>query len=522
MTLSLLSLPSLTTVYAAESPCYSTLNAFEVGEYKYWKLIPNTNPAEYEKIPCQNHGYYIAPDKPGMYPVLFLFHGTGGIDDYKNNIISTMNRWVELGLIEPMVVIMVDMPKVGDPSGSVEDTRNYIANGEFKKLLDKVKNGTFECSDKIDTSRYISAAGYSLGACAALFVGQKYPDDIVNICAASPATMFYMGEGQWGWVNYAKDIRFSQNPDAHFVTGYGQAEKDPFGTHADRYVNAFENNKSTDPDYNANSFQYYTSYHEGHTWNTFKREIFAFLYYVNTDKMPTDEIVENACTNSNNTSQNPSGENTNNQTSQNGEENKNTSITTPTGDQVEATPEATDNKDSNSNNANNATNSNTENSGTTTSEPDFQNSTHNNPQYSNEWINGHWYNADGTSTYNGVATWRCNAQGWWLEDSTGWYPTSTWQKIDGYWYYFETDGYMASNEWIGGYWLSGSGALTYAETATWKQYGTKWSYIDTSGWYPTSMWQKINSNWYYFDSSGYIVTNKKVDGYWLDSDGICN
>ena len=59
--------------------------------------------------------------------------------------------------------------------------------------------------------------------------------------------------------------------------------------------------------------------------------------------------------------------------------------------------------------------------------------------YSNEWVNGKWYDAYGKQTYKGTMSWKNNAIGWWIEDSEGWYPTAQWQKIDGIWYYFKPD-----------------------------------------------------------------------------------
>ncbi len=47
--------------------------------------------------------------------------------------------------------------------------------------------------------------------------------------------------------------------------------------------------------------------------------------------------------------------------------------------------------------------------------------------------------------------------GYWIEDSVGWYPTDTWQKIDGVWYYFDASGYMVTNQYIDGYWLGADG-----------------------------------------------------------------
>ena len=141
------------------------------------------------------------------------------------------------------------------------------------------------------------------------------------------------------------------------------------------------------------------------------------------------------------------------------------------------------------------------------------------PDYKNEWVDGQWYGADGNTDYKGKGTWKSNETGWWYEDSDGWYPSDQWQKIDGKWYYFDAAGYMASNEWIGGYWLSGNGAWEYEYVGSWKTNGTDWWYEDESGWYPVSQWQKIDGKWYYFGSDGIMATDQYIGEYWVGSDG---
>ena len=118
-------------------------------------------------------------------------------------------------------------------------------------------------------------------------------------------------------------------------------------------------------------------------------------------------------------------------------------------------------------------------------------------------------------------SWKTDGKGWWIEYPSGLYPVFQWMKIDGVWYFFNSTGYMASNEWRDGYWLGSDGALSYPAVASWKNDGKGWWFGDTSGWYAAGCWQKIDGEWYYFDSSGYMVTNQRVDGYWIDSSGIC-
>ena len=143
------------------------------------------------------------------------------------------------------------------------------------------------------------------------------------------------------------------------------------------------------------------------------------------------------------------------------------------------------------------------------------------PKYSNEWINGKCYNEDGTQTYTGVLTWKTNSTGWWVEDTDGWYPTDQWQKIDGIWYYFKPDGYMATSEYYNGYWFNADGSWDSLYLLSWKVNSTGWWVEDISGWWPSGTWLKINGYWYYFNASGYMVTNCYIDGYWISSDGVC-
>lgn len=138
-----------------------------------------------------------------------------------------------------------------------------------------------------------------------------------------------------------------------------------------------------------------------------------------------------------------------------------------------------------------------------------------------EYANGVWFDADGKKNDNYNMTWESNSTGYWIEDTSGWYPVSTWLKIDGYWYYFDASGYMETNAWRDGCWLGSNGAWTYPYTGSWKGDSSGWWFEDTSPWYPSSQWLKINGSWYYFDGSGYMVTSKYVDGYWIGADGVC-
>ena len=141
-------------------------------------------------------------------------------------------------------------------------------------------------------------------------------------------------------------------------------------------------------------------------------------------------------------------------------------------------------------------------------------------KYSNEWVNGKWYNANGVCDYAGTLSWKSNASGWWVEDSEGWYPVSQWQKIDGKYYYFTASGYMDYSEYRDGCWLGADGAwIEEYYGGHWCSDSTGWWYEDASGWYPVSKWVWIDGYCYYFEASGYMATNKYVDGCWVGADG---
>ena len=140
---------------------------------------------------------------------------------------------------------------------------------------------------------------------------------------------------------------------------------------------------------------------------------------------------------------------------------------------------------------------------------------------SNEWKDGKWYNEDGTQTYKPTMSWKQNATGWWLEDTSGWYAKSEWQKVDGLWYYFDAEGYMAHGEWIDGYWLDEDGAYRYPYRGSWKQNTKGWWFEDESGWYVDNKWQKIDGKWYFFENTGYMATLRYIGEWYVDADGVC-
>ena len=129
----------------------------------------------------------------------------------------------------------------------------------------------------------------------------------------------------------------------------------------------------------------------------------------------------------------------------------------------------------------------------------------NKTDYSKEWVKGKWYEKDGTQIYQGIGRWRKNKKGWWYEDSLGWYPKNRWMKIDGIWYFFDKKGYMASHEFVKGYWIQRNGSQTDPIKYSWHRNLKGWWYGVNGGWYAKDQSYKIDGKIYHFDAAGYCT-----------------
>ena len=84
--------------------------------------------------------------------------------------------------------------------------------------------------------------------------------------------------------------------------------------------------------------------------------------------------------------------------------------------------------------------------------------------------------------------------------------------IGGKWYYLESSGAMASDTWIGEYYVNASGVWEEGKQSTgWQQSNGRWYYINTDGSRAKSTWKNIHGSDYYFDG--------RLDGDWLAEAG---
>ncbi len=158
-------------------------------------------------------------------------------------------------------------------------------------------------------------------------------------------------------------------------------------------------------------------------------------------------------------------------------------------------------------------------------------------------VNGSWYYMDsngvmqtGWLKLNGkkyyltssgaMATgWLHLNNNWYFLDASGAMLTG-WQKIGSTWYYLESpSGIMASDTWIGPYYVDSSGAWiedktpsdssSTTQTDQWILSGNRWWYRHADGSYTSSDWEKIDGIWYLFDADGWMLTGwQKVNDIW--------
>ena len=110
--------------------------------------------------------------------------------------------------------------------------------------------------------------------------------------------------------------------------------------------------------------------------------------------------------------------------------------------------------------------------------------------------------------------WIKDIKGWWYRYKDGSYPKSEWKQIDKLWYYFNDEGYMASNEYIKSSDYNTNKILYYVykdghwdgETYKWVKDSRGWWITQIGGnYYPQNEWCKVDGKWYKFDEEGYLV-----------------
>ena len=143
----------------------------------------------------------------------------------------------------------------------------------------------------------------------------------------------------------------------------------------------------------------------------------------------------------------------------------------------------------------------------------------------NQWIGIYYVNGSGVwdqGKTKDLIGWIQSGNRWWYRHADGGYTRNAWELINGSWYYFDNAGWMLANQWIGNYYVDGSGKWIPGKTkvtAQWIQSGNRWWYRHADGGYTRNGWELINGSWYYFDNAGWMLSNQWIGNYYVGGSG---
>ncbi|NGM18004.1 hypothetical protein GMI70_08395 [Eggerthellaceae bacterium zg-893] len=131
-------------------------------------------------------------------------------------------------------------------------------------------------------------------------------------------------------------------------------------------------------------------------------------------------------------------------------------------------------------------------------------------QVKDQWklIGGEWYHFEKSGKMTNTKWFQDTDGEWYLlnQSHKGSYGAmlTGWQKVDGGWYYMDSDGAMQSG------WMKDTDGTWYLLNS--KHDGTFGKML--------TGWQKVGGKWYYMDASGAMASNEWVGRYWVDGSGV--
>ncbi|HIT65490.1 MAG TPA: hypothetical protein IAC37_13805 [Candidatus Ventrimonas merdavium] len=94
-----------------------------------------------------------------------------------------------------------------------------------------------------------------------------------------------------------------------------------------------------------------------------------------------------------------------------------------------------------------------------------------------------------------------------------------WVREGETWYYYKSDGTLAHDQWVKSgdslFWIQGDGTMA---VSAWMEMEGNLYWLDASGIAATG-WQEIDGKWYYFDENHTMATETYVGSYYVGKDG---
>ena len=135
----------------------------------------------------------------------------------------------------------------------------------------------------------------------------------------------------------------------------------------------------------------------------------------------------------------------------------------------------------------------------------------------NAWVGDYWVGADGrmaTNSWVDNNNYYVGSNGVWVRNAkkTGWIQSGS------TWYYYNNQGQMERNAWVGDYWVGADGRMA---TNSWVDNNNY--YVGSNGvWVRNAKktgWIQSGSIWYHYNSQGQLERNKWIGDYWVGADG---
>ena len=220
------------------------------------------------------------PNVDGTLKSLIYVNGDGG--PKMNEYVPYIKQWMNDGYIKPMVVFMPFFYN-GKPDLTV------FAR-DMNLLVNEIKGGTYDSQigKTIDKSE-LTLCGYSMGGAISGLAGSLYKSDLINIGALSPSPQLhhpsYYKEGYSPFLEEQKDCdgKFTTDPNKHLFLVCGSAEGD-ITSGVEYGYNKYGKNQGF-------ARMKFIGNEESHTHKLFRKELFCFMYYIQNNELPSDELI---------------------------------------------------------------------------------------------------------------------------------------------------------------------------------------------------------------------------------------
>ena len=223
------------------------------------------------------------PNVEGDFKSIIFVNGQGG--PKTQEFAPYIEQWMKDGYIKPMTVFM--------PYFYNNKTDIPVFAKEMGVIADKIKKGTYDKSigKTIDPSE-LSVCGYSMGGSVAGLAGSFFKDQFINIGELSPSPQLhypcggkYYVEGYCPYLYEQKDsdCKFSTDPNKHLFMTVGSNEGDLTDGVEYGYKKYGKDQGFAKLVFNGEN--------EKHTSEIFRKELFCFMYYIQNNDLPSDELI---------------------------------------------------------------------------------------------------------------------------------------------------------------------------------------------------------------------------------------